>query len=129
MYDLLWYCLLTDRFQGLLFSLSPANDTMYDCIKARQSAVSNSQLITIKEHNCAIFGMCWKLLLLLPIWAAISSRVREDGRCGSDFPLEDGSPSVCDPYSSYFCCSPYGWCGNSYEHCKQSSNNALGKGS
>ena len=109
---LLTDCLFTSGLQELLFSLSSANDTMYDCIKARQSAVS-TQLVT----SNILLSMCWKLLLLLPVLAAISSRVREDGRCGPDFPQEDGSPGPCDPNSDGFCCSASGWCGNTEAHC------------
>ena len=43
--------------------------------------------------------------------------VRDDGRCGPEFPLEDGSPAACDPDSTYFCCSAHGYCGGTGEHC------------
>ena len=47
----------------------------------------------------------------------ITDGVRSDGRCGSEVPLEDGSPAICDPDSPDFCCSEYGHCGGSLEHC------------
>jgi len=47
---------------------------------------------------------------------------REDGRCGEEFPLPDGSPGQCDPAGDGPrkgpCCSPKGFCGNTDKHCK-----------
>jgi hypothetical protein len=42
---------------------------------------------------------------------------RGDGRCGAEVPSPLGSPSECNPYSVDPCCSQYGWCGNSSQHC------------
>ncbi|XP_077993991.1 macrophage mannose receptor 1-like [Glandiceps talaboti] len=42
---------------------------------------------------------------------------RDDGRCGVDYPLDDGeTPAECHP-DSYPCCSRYGWCGITDAHC------------
>ena len=44
--------------------------------------------------------------------------IRKDGRCGSSFKLDDGSLSECDPYSAFqYCCSEFGYCGDSSNHC------------
>nr|XP_006813007.1 PREDICTED: blastula protease 10-like isoform X2 [Saccoglossus kowalevskii] len=43
---------------------------------------------------------------------------RDDLRCGSNYPLSDGSPSECDPTGIYPCCSTADWCGNTYAHCE-----------
>ena len=50
--------------------------------------------------------------ILLPV-----RRWRDDFRCGPDFPLEDGSPTECNPDSPNFCCSNSGWCDNTPQHC------------
>ena len=44
---------------------------------------------------------------------------RYDGRCGSEYPLPDGSPSECDPDGENPCCShwSYGYCGDGPAHC------------
>jgi len=42
---------------------------------------------------------------------------RADGRCGAEFPLDDGTPAECDPNSEYWCCSEHGFCGGTREHC------------
>jgi len=42
---------------------------------------------------------------------------RGDGRCGAEAPSPLGSPSECNPYSVEPCCSQFGWCGNSNQHC------------
>ena len=47
----------------------------------------------------------------------VTDGVRSDGQCGPGLPLEDGSPSQCDPDSADFCCSAWGYCGGSEEHC------------
>ena len=47
----------------------------------------------------------------------VTDGVRSDGKCGLENPLEDGSPSQCDPNSADFCCSAYGYCGGSDAHC------------
>ena len=50
-------------------------------------------------------------LKLVDVW-------RLDGRCGCNFPLPDGSgPATCDFESNDPCCSEYGYCGNTDEHC------------
>jgi len=59
-------------------------------------------------------------LLLAP--ALTQDLWREDGRCGPDHPLPDGSPGQCDPEGAAPrvgpCCSPKGFCGNTRNHCK-----------
>ena len=47
----------------------------------------------------------------------VDGKVRADRRCGAEFPLEDGSPSECDPSSVNYCCSQWGYCGGDGEHC------------
>jgi hypothetical protein len=42
---------------------------------------------------------------------------RGDGRCGGELPNPLGTPSECNPYSNDPCCSQFGWCGNSHQHC------------
>ena len=57
---------------------------------------------------------------------------RFDGRCGVDALLPSGAPAQCDPSGEYFCCSKYGHCGNTEEHCNCSDcvdyRNPLSKG-
>ena len=43
--------------------------------------------------------------------------VRSDGRCGSSVKLSDGSPAQCDPETEFYCCSKWGYCGSTSEHC------------
>eukprot|EP00299_Pterocystis_sp_00344_P000425 c10121_g1_i2.p1 GENE.c10121_g1_i2~~c10121_g1_i2.p1 ORF type:complete len:172 (-),score=29.21 c10121_g1_i2:48-563(-) len=38
-------------------------------------------------------------------------------RCGAEFPNALGAPGQCDPRSSGPCCSVYGWCDNTPNHC------------
>ena len=43
---------------------------------------------------------------------------RDDGRCGTKYPLPDGSPSQCDPDGENPCCrNEYERCGNTYRYC------------
>ena len=45
---------------------------------------------------------------------------RNDGKCGSDFPLPNGAAAQCDPDGENPCCSNRYWngeCGNTTEHC------------
>ena len=42
---------------------------------------------------------------------------RYDGRCGNYYPLPDGTPGQCNPDGDRPCCSRYGECGNTTEHC------------
>lgn len=46
-----------------------------------------------------------------------NGQYRSDGRCGPENPLEDGSLAECDPNSAYYCCSAFGFCGSTQEHC------------
>ena len=41
----------------------------------------------------------------------------DDGRCGSDYPLPDGTPAECDPGGLYPCCNQWGRCGGRTEDC------------
>lgn len=43
--------------------------------------------------------------------------VRNDRRCGADFPLATGKPSECDGSSGNPCCSKWGYCGPGADHC------------
>ena len=44
---------------------------------------------------------------------------RYDGKCGSDYPLPDGTPAQCDPDGDKPCCNSdrYGGCGNTADYC------------
>ena len=42
---------------------------------------------------------------------------RNDGKCGSDYPLPNGTSAQCDPDGENPCCSSNGECGNTTEHC------------
>ncbi|XP_078666203.1 uncharacterized protein LOC144908469 isoform X3 [Branchiostoma floridae x Branchiostoma belcheri] len=44
-------------------------------------------------------------------------RWRQDLRCGANFPAPGGGPGECDPESCFPCCSQYGYCGNTDDHC------------
>jgi len=46
-----------------------------------------------------------------------NGKYRPDGKCGAEYPLEDGSIAECDPNSQYYCCSEFGFCGDTQEHC------------
>ena len=63
-------------------------------------------------------GRVRKLQIDSPAW-------REDGRCGTSFPLSNGAPSQYDPRANANekgpCCSSLGCCGNSDAHCKCTS--------
>jgi len=52
-----------------------------------------------------------------PVNLIKGGKVRTDRRCGSEFPLEDGSPSECDGSSGNHCCSVHGYCGPGPDHC------------
>ena len=52
-----------------------------------------------------------------PVAVVIKDGVRSDNKCGPEVPLEDGSPARCDPDSPDFCCSSYGYCGGTVDHC------------
>ena len=41
---------------------------------------------------------------------------RDDGRCGGNFLLPNGDVAECDPMFAS-CCSEFGWCGSSVQHC------------
>ncbi|KAI8485753.1 hypothetical protein Bbelb_365870 [Branchiostoma belcheri] len=42
---------------------------------------------------------------------------RDDLRCGSRYPAENGQPAECDPEGVIPCCSTGHWCGKTAEHC------------
>ena len=48
---------------------------------------------------------------------------RNDGKCGDDYPLPNGTAAQCDPEGENPCCSERwdGECGNTIEHCSCSS--------
>ena len=48
-----------------------------------------------------------------------NQKFRKDKRCGSSFKLDNGNISECDPYNDlYYCCSKWGYCGDTSEHCE-----------
>ena len=44
--------------------------------------------------------------------------LRDDGRCGSNYTLLNGSPSQCNPEGDFPCCSENGYCGGESGHCQ-----------
>ncbi|XP_078662689.1 uncharacterized protein LOC144906364 [Branchiostoma floridae x Branchiostoma belcheri] len=42
---------------------------------------------------------------------------RDDSRCGSRYPAENGKPAECDPEGVIPCCSTGHWCGKTAGHC------------
>jgi len=58
-----------------------------------------------------------QFLSLFQVGVEVEGKVRNDGRCGDGFPLDDGSPSACDGAGDYPCCSVHGYCGPGPEHC------------
>ena len=59
-----------------------------------------------------LIGYC--LTLIIGATSASNPLVRDDGKCGASNPLDDGSPSQCNPG---FCCSEFGNCGNTPAYC------------
>ena len=43
---------------------------------------------------------------------------RNDNKCGIDAKNPIGTTAECNPYSDSPCCSEYGWCGNTPNHCE-----------
>ena len=54
------------------------------------------------------------------IFTIDSKRWRNDSRCGVNFKLPNGDISECNPNGTPFgpCCSDWGWCGITQEHCQ-----------
>ena len=47
------------------------------------------------------------------------ARYNHEGRCGPGYPgLAGNAIGECDPESDLYCCSPFGYCGRTEEHCK-----------
>ncbi|XP_066284111.1 uncharacterized protein [Branchiostoma lanceolatum] len=63
--------------------------------------------------TCNYYCCCWCCYCFVPDPA----RIRPDGRCGPDFPVEEGVPGECDATGRTPCCSADGLCGNSELHC------------
>ena len=42
---------------------------------------------------------------------------RGDKRCGCEFPLPNGAPAKCESDGKFHCCSEWGFCGDTAEHC------------
>ncbi|KAI8514768.1 hypothetical protein Bbelb_073590 [Branchiostoma belcheri] len=48
----------------------------------------------------------------------VTQKWRDDYRCGDGYTTGDGRTAECDPYSTWPCCSPANWCGNTAGHCE-----------
>ena len=47
------------------------------------------------------------------------SMYNHEGRCGPGYPgLAGNAIGECDPNSDLYCCSPFGYCGNTEAHCE-----------
>ncbi|XP_077985433.1 uncharacterized protein LOC144440064 [Glandiceps talaboti] len=69
---------------------------------------------------CSTSGWCGNTAAHCECSGCVSYQVikwRGDIRCGSSFPLSDGSPAQCNPLSSTPCCAPSAWCGSTSAHC------------
>ncbi|KAF4691541.1 hypothetical protein FOZ60_015269 [Perkinsus olseni] len=51
-----------------------------------------------------------------PSTPQVEKLYRDDGRCGSQYPLPDGRPAQCNPWE-FPCCATSGWCGETEFHC------------
>ena len=75
--------------------------------------------------NTAEHCSCWQCTnYKYPKWWSESGgtqRWRYDGRCGSSYPLPDGTPGQCDPDGDKPCCGEHGWCGDTATFCSCSS--------
>ena len=75
------------------------------------------QLINYKISNSkcnkskCIFVLSKALNLYLIL---VEQRWRNDGKCGTDFPLLDGAPSECNPDGDKPCCNSTSMCGSGY---------------
>ncbi|XP_019643814.1 PREDICTED: uncharacterized protein LOC109484901 [Branchiostoma belcheri] len=49
--------------------------------------------------------------------ACVAQKWRDDYRCGDGYTTGDGRTAECDPDSTWPCCSPAKWCGNTAAHC------------
>ncbi|KAI8514765.1 hypothetical protein Bbelb_073560 [Branchiostoma belcheri] len=47
----------------------------------------------------------------------VAQKWRDDYRCGDGYTTGDGRTAECDPDSTWPCCSPANWCGNTAAHC------------
>ena len=72
------------------------------------------------EH-CSCRNYCINYTRLYRDWeeSGGTQKWRYDGRCGSDYPLPDGTPGQCDPDGDKPCCSSgwYGKCSNTAYEC------------
>ena len=64
---------------------------------------------------------CLHVPSLLVTLLVTGTLLREDGRCGPDFPLANGIPAQCDGKGGGPCCSPSGWCGSTEAHCNSAA--------
>ncbi|KAJ8034631.1 Neurotrypsin [Holothuria leucospilota] len=76
---------------------------------SKRSCCSESGWCGQSPDNCTCFGCI--------DYRDLERGVRSDGRCGPEYRLTSGQPGRCDPESEGSCCSSYGWCGNSPDHC------------
>ena len=71
----------------------------------------------IKAEHCS----CWDCTdyKFLKQWedSGGTLKCRYDGKCGSRYPLPDGTLGQCDPDGEKPCCSAEGECGSTAEHC------------
>ena len=81
------------------------------------SDTSNGWCGNTTEHSCSCpgctdykFAKEWRESGGTQMW-------RNDGRCGDDYPLPNGTAAECDPDGTSPCCSDYGQCGNALEYC------------
>ena len=55
-------------------------------------------------------------------WTAMYKKWRSDWKCGPNHPAPDGTtPSKCNPNGHAPCCSKWGWCGSTDQHCSWGS--------
>ena len=60
-------------------------------------------------HRSKVMTMIMVIVMMLAIMIMAIIMIKMFIRCGSEFPLEDGSPSECDGASGNHCCSLHGY--------------------
>jgi len=89
------------------------------CISTASEPAS-ACVVTLIATACKMGSLFQVILLVVFTTTLITANPwRDDLRCGPDFLNAAGEPAECNPFNEfgYRCCSPYGWCGKTKDHC------------
>ena len=118
---LVWLCELTNTLKNLSINFDIESIEYYTNEHKKYYNIIKNNLFDFKELHIYsdYLGKQFKKVSTEKFKRKVFPILwRGDDQCATGIKNPIGTQAECNPYSEKKCCSEYGWCGNTYAHCK-----------